>query len=571
MSTANVICLLPVRNGEVDLPGYLESVGRFADAVLALDDGSTDRTRAILESSPLVKLILSNPPRPSYEGWDDSANRNRLLAVAADFAPDWIISLDADERIPADDAAALRDFIETEALPQCAYGFQIFRMHESIDHYVLDGLWIFRLFAYQPGQRFPNPRLHFVPIPTSIPEQMWLRTTIRIQHLAGLSDERRQHRFNKYREADPDHAFQFSYHDLLKPPGESRPWEPRRPGLPFLDVGADELAVAREDAEHPALADIHDRPALSAIIISRDDGAKILRTVASVVNQECPWSFEVIVVTSGTGGAAQLVREQFPGVTVVDLPTPALPGVARNAGLAVARGDYISFPGSHVELLPGSFAARLRAHDLGYTMVTGTVINGTRTRAGWASYFLDQSAILPGRPSTELTGAPSHCSYRRSALVAVGGFPEDMRAGEDTVVNQELANLGHRAYRAQDVTLIHHSPCRTGRRLIRHHFTRGRGYGRIIRDRDGVRRRMLVSQFGLLLVIRMTIRRLWAIRKDVRRWGDAALTTEYRRSRPLIAAAAVASYAGAVFEVVRPRANDQNTLSNRPHHREITQ
>src|SRR3954470_24264977 len=90
VSTTKLICLLPVRNAEDDLPGYLESVGRFAHAVIALDDGSTDRTREILESSPLVKLVLINPPRPSYVGWDDSANRNRLLAAAADFSPDWI-------------------------------------------------------------------------------------------------------------------------------------------------------------------------------------------------------------------------------------------------------------------------------------------------------------------------------------------------------------------------------------------------------------------------------------------------------------------------------------------------
>lgn len=441
-------------------------------------------------------------------------------------------------------------------------------MHETLDRYDLASLWVYRLFAYEPGQHFPEKRLHFVPIPTSIPEELWLRTTIRIQHLGGMTEKRRQERFEKYRQADPDNSFQFSYQDLLESAGDVHLWEPRRPNLPFLDVRDDELAVALEDAEHPTLADIHDRPALSAIIISRDDGARILPTVASVVNQACPWSFEVIVVTSGTGGAAQLVREHFPGVTVVDLPEPALPGVARNAGLQVARGDYISFPGSHVELPPGSLAARLEAHDLGYTMVTGTAINGTRTRAGWASYFLDHSAGLPGRPSTELAGAPSHCSYRRSALVAVGGFPEDMRAGEDTIVNQELANLGHRAYRAQNVTFIHHSPCRTPRRLIRHHFIRGRGYGRIVRDRDGVRGRMLVGQYGLRLIVRMTTGRLWTIRKDVRKWADDALTAEYRRSIPLIAAAAVAAYVGAVFEVVRPRRNQQNTLNERTYHRE---
>jgi glycosyltransferase involved in cell wall biosynthesis len=44
MSANRVVCLLPVRNGEADLPGYLAAVAGVADAVVALDDGSTDRT-----------------------------------------------------------------------------------------------------------------------------------------------------------------------------------------------------------------------------------------------------------------------------------------------------------------------------------------------------------------------------------------------------------------------------------------------------------------------------------------------------------------------------------------------
>ena len=69
---------------------------RFADLVVALDDGSTDDTRAVLEAHPLVHTVLTNPRRDGYAGWDDAANRNRLLGAGA--RPSWIMSLDADER-----------------------------------------------------------------------------------------------------------------------------------------------------------------------------------------------------------------------------------------------------------------------------------------------------------------------------------------------------------------------------------------------------------------------------------------------------------------------------------------
>lgn len=558
MPSATLVCLLPVRNGEADLPGYFASAARFADAVVALDDGSTDSTLHLLRANPLVKVVLENPVRPSFAGWDDAANRNRLLEAAGHLSPTWIMSLDADERIPTEDAAALREFVETDALPGLAYGFKVHRMWRDETHFDRAGLWVYRLFAYQTGQRFPDQRLHFAPIPTDISRERRVRTSVRIQHLAGATEERRQARFEKYRQADPGNEFQHSYRELLEPGGQPQPWPPRAADLPMLIAAKDHVAATLEDAQHPALDEIRGGPALTAVIISRDDSERLLRAVASVVAQESPWPFEVIVVTSGTGNGAALVRERFPNVSVVALPVPALPGAARNAGLRLARGEYVSFPGSHVELRPGSLAARMRAHDLGYAMVTGSTLNGTRTWAGWASYFLDHSAVLPGRPSTELTGAPSHCSYRRRALLAVKGFPEDLRAGEDTVVNQELVRRGYLAFRAQDVVLIHHSPCRTVRRLLQHHFTRGRGYGRILRQRDGVTRRDLAGPTGLEILRRQTVFRLIRTTRNVRRWADAGTTMQFFRAFPLIVMGMLAAVAGAWFELLTGSSHSQD-------------
>ncbi|MDP9296746.1 MAG: LCP family protein, partial [Actinomycetota bacterium] len=445
--------------------------------------------------------------------------------------------------------------------------------------YARSDLIVGRLFAYEPGQEFPSERLHFVPVPTSIPRERWITTTIRIQHLAGSTEERRRARFQKYVEADPNREHQRTYRSLLEPPGSTVPWEARPANLPVVEEGprfpagsarsdSDELELGLDDVDLLAAEDLDDLealegPVLSAIVIARDDEDRIERVVRSVVEQRCEEPFEVIVVTSGSDRTGAIVHERFPDVTLVELPHPALPGEARNAGLSVARGDYVSFPGSHVLLPQGSLAARIRAHELGYPMITGSTLNGNRTPSGWASYFLDHSTVLPGRPSGELSTPPPHCSYDRQFLLEVGGFPEDMRAGEDTAVNLELCRRGYRPYRAQEVTLVHNSPCSDPLKLVRHHFSRGRALGRImlagrrpgarVLDRERVRRILL----GYLPI------RLRATSSNVKRWGGD-LREAYRLVYPLVAAGAAAAWAGTLFELFRPGAGKLHALVGNP-------
>src|SRR5205085_549726 len=71
------------------------------------------------------------------------------------------------------------------------------------------------------------------------------------------------------------------------------------------------------------------------------------------------------------------------------------------------------------------------------------------------------------------------------------GFPEHLRAGEDTVVNQELFARGYRARRVQEIVLVHRSRCETVPRLLRHHFQRGRALHKIVRAQGLPLRRRL--------------------------------------------------------------------------------
>jgi hypothetical protein len=219
-----LMCLLPVRNGAVFLPRYFDCV-TFCSAVIALDDGSTDDTCALLKAEPMVKALLTNRPRPSYQGWNDSRNRQRLLDACADYSPEWVIWIDADEIIPASDISLLMRFIGTEAKPERAYGFEVLRMIGDGNHFDQNKLWVYRLFGYRRGYTLPTKILHFEPVPVQISRHSWSRTRLRIAHLAGLTAPMRRARYTKYLEADPKHEWQASYSNLLDVPGHI--WELR--------------------------------------------------------------------------------------------------------------------------------------------------------------------------------------------------------------------------------------------------------------------------------------------------------------------------------------------------------
>jgi hypothetical protein len=356
-----------------------------------------------------------------------------------------------------------------------------------------------------------------------------------------MTPERQRARYAKYREADRRPGFARRYRHLLREPLDARPWRPRPPGLPVVENGPGRDAGAGDPAAPP----------LSVVVISRDDEARIEQAVASVLAQGVPAPFEVIVVTSGTDRTAAIVRERFPTVRLVELSRPALPGEARNAGLAVARGRYVSFPGSHVQLAEGSLAVRLAAHRAGYAMVTGTPVNGTLTRSGWAAYFLEHAPALPGRPSGPLEEPPVSCSYLRAALEHVGGFPEGVRAGEDTQVNTALFRLGYGAWRAQELRFVHHTPCRTPGRLLRHQFTRGRAFARVLLADGRAGAPRLSWRTLRRLVLYVPGRLLW-IEQRVRRWGGPELRRHWRGARPLALAAIVAAWLGAWTELLAP-------------------
>lgn len=91
------LCMI-VRDEAEMLPGLLRSVEGLWDELCVVDTGSTDGTRALLKEAGATVLELP---------WDDdfAAARNASLELAKS---DWVLVLDADERVSAELATSLQ-------------------------------------------------------------------------------------------------------------------------------------------------------------------------------------------------------------------------------------------------------------------------------------------------------------------------------------------------------------------------------------------------------------------------------------------------------------------------------
>lgn len=86
-----------VKNEEKNIADCLKSLD-FADEIVVVDSGSSDRTKEICCSYPNVRFV-----ERSWEGFGRQKN------IAADLAVnDWILNVDADERVTTEMLSALR-------------------------------------------------------------------------------------------------------------------------------------------------------------------------------------------------------------------------------------------------------------------------------------------------------------------------------------------------------------------------------------------------------------------------------------------------------------------------------
>jgi GT2 family glycosyltransferase len=121
--------------------------------------------------------------------------------------------------------------------------------------------------------------------------------------------------------------------------------------------------VARSDAA----------PACSVLVANYNGAGMIEECLRSVLDQRCPFAFEVIVHDDASQDAsAQVVRERFPEVDLLASDTNVGFCVANNRMAERARGEFLLLLNNDAVLMPGALAALLaQARALGVPAVLG--------------------------------------------------------------------------------------------------------------------------------------------------------------------------------------------------------
>jgi len=178
----------------------------------------------------------------------------------------------------------------------------------------------------------------------------------------------------------------------------------------------------------------------SVIIPSYNSETTIIPCLQAVTQQRFDEPYEVIVVDSSIDATPEIVRQQFPQVTLIHLPQQTDAGTARNIGIQHSQGELICLIDSDCIAAPDWLRNIVDAHKDNYAAVGGSILNGNPdSLIGWVGYLAEFREFFPFHPKQIMSHIAScNMSYKRWVFDRYGGFLHNYYPQEDLVFNLHL-------------------------------------------------------------------------------------------------------------------------------------
>lgn len=209
-------------------------------------------------------------------------------------------------------------------------------------------------------------------------------------------------------------------------------------------------------------------PEISVVIPTYDRLPQLKRTLAGLADQVgIDRELEVVVVSDGStdGTDEWLGSDATPLPVVACFQANSGPAVARNRGIAAARGRLVLFLDDDVVPMPDVVSVHLARHGASDDLVVvGRMDTPDDVRlspwVGWEQRMLykQYDAMLRGdweaTPRQFYTG---NASLVRRHVEAVGGFDAAFRRAEDVELAYRLADAGLEFVFAPDAVVLHYA------------------------------------------------------------------------------------------------------------------
>ena len=174
------------------------------------------------------------------------------------------------------------------------------------------------------------------------------------------------------------------------------------------------------------------RPLVSVVIPTYNRARLVQEAVASVLAQSYR-PLELIVVDDGSTDATGAALAGRPGMRVLSQRHTGMPGQVRNAGVRLARGEYLAFLDSDDLWQPPKLERQVAA-----ATQAGAAICHTRERWVRSGRVISQrtqrhrrSGDLFADSLRKCVIGPSTVLLHRAAFTWAGGFREDLEIAED--------------------------------------------------------------------------------------------------------------------------------------------
>lgn len=149
-----LIAILRIKNAILTIEECLTNLSQLCDEIVIVDNGSTDGTLAVYKRFPKIVKIAQT------RGFDESRDRNLVLALARRRRPDWLLWIDADEVFePKLAREVLEKYMVTPGLNRVR--FRMFNFWLSKEKFRVDSKWLFYTARPQRSMWRDTPEAHF--------------------------------------------------------------------------------------------------------------------------------------------------------------------------------------------------------------------------------------------------------------------------------------------------------------------------------------------------------------------------------------------------------------------------